>query len=198
MIALSSLLLSVIESWTEGTLMGTKPRMPECHLPSLDQDCFAARTGCPHPSPGHQGNRMKKKTEAKHRNNQNQTTTARPPAEGRPGNAKPGLESLPCARAARQRQEYRDRLPSRTPSPGRSSPAPPSTRPPSCWRCHADRPLQALLDWAATHGTPEDIFLMEAGSNSFEIGRRLHALDLRACVSGERPRRPARRPALRQ
>lgn len=47
---------------------------------------------------------------------------------------------------------------------------------------HADRPLQALLDWAATHGTPDDTFLMEAGSNSFEICRRLHALGLHAYV----------------
>ena len=31
----------------EGTFMGTKPRMPECNLPSLDQDILAARTGCP-------------------------------------------------------------------------------------------------------------------------------------------------------
>jgi transposase len=42
--------------------------------------------------------------------------------------------------------------------------------------------LQELLDWAAKEFTREDLFLMEAGSNSFEIHRRLHALGLRAVV----------------
>lgn len=158
----------------EGTFMGTKPRMPECNLPSLDQDILAARTGCPHPSPGHQGNPMKKKT------NPNQTKTTQPPAEGRQGNSQAGLES------------YLAPPPS---SKGRSIgiDCHPDT---FTWavltgttlhearqlETHADRPLQALLDWAATHGTPDDTFLMEAGSNSFEICRRLHALGLRAYV----------------
>ncbi len=42
--------------------------------------------------------------------------------------------------------------------------------------------LPALLDWAAKEFTREDIFLLEAGSNSFEIWRRLQALGLRAVV----------------
>jgi transposase len=42
--------------------------------------------------------------------------------------------------------------------------------------------LQGLLDWVAKEFTREDLFLMEAGSNSFEIYRRLLALGLRAVV----------------
>lgn len=119
---------------------------------------------------------MKKKTAP----NSKTTKTTQPPAEGRPGNAKAGLE------------RYLAPLPS---SKGRSIgiDCHPDT---FTWavltgtnlheaqvlEIHADGPLQALLDWAATHGTPDDLFLMEAGSNSFEIGRRLHALGLRACV----------------
>jgi len=48
--------------------------------------------------------------------------------------------------------------------------------------CRADIPLQKLLDWAAKEFTRDDLFLMEAGSNSFEIHRRLLALGLRAVV----------------
>jgi transposase len=42
--------------------------------------------------------------------------------------------------------------------------------------------LQALLGWAAKEFGPRDIFLLEAGSNSFELCMRLHALGLRAVV----------------
>jgi transposase len=42
--------------------------------------------------------------------------------------------------------------------------------------------LEALLDWAGKEFNHEDLFLMEAGSNSFEIHRRLLALGLRAVV----------------
>ena len=42
--------------------------------------------------------------------------------------------------------------------------------------------LDGLLGWAAKEFTREDLFLMEAGSNSFEIHRRLLALGLRAVV----------------
>lgn len=42
--------------------------------------------------------------------------------------------------------------------------------------------LERLLEWAAKEFTKEDLFLMEAGGNSFEIARRLHALGLRAVV----------------
>lgn len=42
--------------------------------------------------------------------------------------------------------------------------------------------LQGLLAWVAKEFTREDLFLMEAGSNSFEIYRRLLALGLRAVV----------------
>jgi transposase len=45
-----------------------------------------------------------------------------------------------------------------------------------------DVSLQRLLDWAAREFTKDDLFLMEAGSNSFEIHRRLLALGLRAVV----------------
>jgi transposase len=45
-----------------------------------------------------------------------------------------------------------------------------------------DMSLQRLLDWAAREFTKDDLFLMEAGSNSFEIHRRLLALGLRAVV----------------
>lgn len=47
---------------------------------------------------------------------------------------------------------------------------------------HPDMSLKRLLEWAAKEFTKGDIFLMEAGSNSFEIHRRLLALGLRAVV----------------
>lgn len=48
--------------------------------------------------------------------------------------------------------------------------------------CRADISLQKLLEWSAREFTREDLFLMEAGSNSFEVCRRLQALGLRAVV----------------
>ena len=42
--------------------------------------------------------------------------------------------------------------------------------------------LEALLKWAAAELTPQDIILMEAGSNSFEVCKRLGNLGLKACV----------------
>jgi transposase len=42
--------------------------------------------------------------------------------------------------------------------------------------------LAALLQWAAKDLTPGDIILLEAGSNSFEVCKRLGSLGLRACV----------------
>lgn len=45
-----------------------------------------------------------------------------------------------------------------------------------------DMSLAKLLAWAAREFTRDDLFLMEAGSNSFEIHRRLLALGLRAVV----------------
>jgi len=42
--------------------------------------------------------------------------------------------------------------------------------------------LQALLEWAAKEFGPQDLFLLEAGSNSFEVCIRLHTLGLRAVV----------------
>jgi transposase len=42
--------------------------------------------------------------------------------------------------------------------------------------------LEKLLNWATTEFNREDLFLMEAGTNSFEIHRRLLAKGLRAVV----------------
>jgi transposase len=42
--------------------------------------------------------------------------------------------------------------------------------------------MEALLKWAAAELSPQDIILMEAGSNSFEVCKRLGKLGLRACV----------------
>jgi len=42
--------------------------------------------------------------------------------------------------------------------------------------------LEALVKWAAAELTPQDIILMEAGSNSFELCKRLGNLGLKACV----------------
>ena len=42
--------------------------------------------------------------------------------------------------------------------------------------------LVQLLDWAGREFTPKDLFLLEAGANSFEIHGRLLALGLRAVV----------------
>lgn len=47
---------------------------------------------------------------------------------------------------------------------------------------HPDMTLKKFLDWVAKDFTRDDLFLMEAGSNSFEIHRRLLALGLRAVV----------------
>jgi len=45
-----------------------------------------------------------------------------------------------------------------------------------------DIDLETLLKWASKEFGPQDIFLMEAGSNSFEVCKRLHDLGLRAVV----------------
>lgn len=45
-----------------------------------------------------------------------------------------------------------------------------------------DVTLAQLLRWLESYATPSDIILMEAGSNSFDLCRRLIALGLRACV----------------
>lgn len=42
--------------------------------------------------------------------------------------------------------------------------------------------LEALLKWAAAELSPQDIILLEASSNSFEVCKRLGKLGLRACV----------------
>jgi transposase len=42
--------------------------------------------------------------------------------------------------------------------------------------------LQALLGWAAKEFGPQDLFVLEAGSNSFELCTRLHAMGLHAAV----------------
>jgi len=42
--------------------------------------------------------------------------------------------------------------------------------------------MAALLKWAAAELTPQDIILLEAGGNSFEVCKRLGNLGLRACV----------------
>lgn len=42
--------------------------------------------------------------------------------------------------------------------------------------------LEALLKWAAAELSPQDIILLEAGSNSFEVCRSLGRLGLRTCV----------------
>lgn len=47
---------------------------------------------------------------------------------------------------------------------------------------HENLSMEALLKWAATELTPQDIILLEAGSNSFEVCKRLGNLGLRACV----------------
>jgi transposase len=158
----------------EGTLMGIKPRMPECYLPSLDQDHFAARTGCSHPLPGHQGNTMKTASNSK------KQKTSQASAEGRQGNPQEGLESyLAPPPSSKGRSIGIDCHPDTFTWAVLTG----TTLHDACLlETHADRPLQALLDWAAVHGTPDDTFLMEAGSNSFEICRRLHALGRHAYV----------------
>lgn len=47
---------------------------------------------------------------------------------------------------------------------------------------HCDMTLDKFLDWAAKEFTKSDLFLMEAGANSFEICRRLSDLGLRTVV----------------
>jgi transposase len=47
---------------------------------------------------------------------------------------------------------------------------------------HADMSLEKFISWASKEFTRDDLFLMEAGSNSFEIHRRLLELGLRAVV----------------
>lgn len=49
-------------------------------------------------------------------------------------------------------------------------------------QCRADLTLEKLLAWVAKEFTGEDLFLMEAGSNSFEICRLLGERGLRAVV----------------
>lgn len=45
-----------------------------------------------------------------------------------------------------------------------------------------DLSMEALLKWATAELTPQDIILLEAGSNSFEVCKRLGNLGLKACV----------------
>lgn len=45
-----------------------------------------------------------------------------------------------------------------------------------------DLTLQQLLRWLESYATPQDMILMEAGSNSFELHRRFTAMGLQACV----------------
>lgn len=45
-----------------------------------------------------------------------------------------------------------------------------------------DLSMEELLRWAGQEITPRDIILLEAGSNSFEVCKRLGSLGLRACV----------------
>jgi transposase len=45
-----------------------------------------------------------------------------------------------------------------------------------------DMTLEEFLTWASQNFTSKDLFLMEAGGNSFEIHRRLSAMNLRAVV----------------
>ena len=42
--------------------------------------------------------------------------------------------------------------------------------------------METLLKWASGELTPQDIILVEAGSNSFEVAKRLGNLGLRVCV----------------
>lgn len=42
--------------------------------------------------------------------------------------------------------------------------------------------MEALLKWAVAELSPQDIILLEAGSNSFEVCKRLGNLGLKACV----------------
>jgi transposase len=42
--------------------------------------------------------------------------------------------------------------------------------------------MEELMKWAAAKLTPQDIIVLEAGSNSFEVCKRLGNLGLRACV----------------
>jgi transposase len=42
--------------------------------------------------------------------------------------------------------------------------------------------LEALLEWAGREFGPKDLFLLEAGSNSFEVCKQLGAQGLNACV----------------
>jgi len=42
--------------------------------------------------------------------------------------------------------------------------------------------LERLLEWVAKEFSHQDLFLMEAGANSFEVAKRLRALGLRAVV----------------
>ena len=49
-------------------------------------------------------------------------------------------------------------------------------------RTKGDMTLEGFLKWAQLNFTHEDLFLMEAGSNSFEVHRKLAALGLRSLV----------------
>ena len=103
-----------------------------------------------------------------------------PPADGRQGNAAGGLETYPApAPSAKGRIIGLDCHPDTFTWAVLCGTSLHDARQ---LESHADRPLTAFLEWAATQGTPDDLFLMEAGSNSFEICRRLHALGRRACV----------------
>src|SRR5258708_21792902 len=163
MIALSSLLLSVIEPRRKAPSWGARPRMPECHLPFGGPLRSAARAGCPNLN-RQTGERPIKKTNPPHKNLPPLAAAETyggppPPRDGR-------LVSVDChpdiyTAAVYQGTTAHDarKLASRE-----------------------NLNLTQFLEWAGKEFTHKDLFVMEAGGNSFEIHRRLVGLGLRAVV----------------
>jgi transposase len=139
--------------------------MPERTLPSVDHIESAARAGCLFPERDHERKTMPKKyilktPKAPAKGGAMETYLApAPPTNGRII----GLDCHPDTFTAAV-------FVGQTPHDARKVGS------------RENLSLEAMLQWASDELTPQDIIMMEAGSNSFEVCKRLSQRGLRACV----------------
>jgi transposase len=142
--------------------------MPECPLPSVDQSRSAASAGCPYLNQPTGKRPLKKKTPLIKKKKTPELTPSpevelyaapKPPKRGRII----GVDCHPDTYTAAV-------FVGQTPHDARKVGA------------RDQLNLEQLLAWVEGEFTPEDLFLLEAGSNSFEVHHRLLALGLRAVV----------------
>ena len=163
MMTLSYLLQSVIEPWRKAPSWGARPRMPDCNLPSVDQSKSAARAGSFFLNRATGEETMIKiyqlKTAPKEALGVETYLAPPPPFQGK-------IIGLDCHPDTFTAAVFVGQTPHEARKVGGRE----------------NLGLQALLGWAAKEFGAQDLFVLEAGSNSFELCTRLHALGLRAVV----------------